>query len=246
MVWPVIAAGISGVTSLIGGAMNRRAQQEANEQNAAIARENIALQKQFAQEGVRWKVEDAKAAGIHPLYALGAQTTSFSPVSVGAQPATGMGDAFAGMGQNLSRAINATRTSDERDEAFVTSTRALELEGKKLDNDIKRASLASAVRTATQAPNPALPGTAKDWEDMPKLTMGRGMYPTDPWFVNTDDMTKRYGEGADWWYGPQVMWADYKHNTGAPTWMPTFRPGSWLHRTFGDSFDKRFGAWKGR
>lgn len=30
-----------------------------------------AIQREFAQQGIRWKVEDAKAAGLHPLYALG-------------------------------------------------------------------------------------------------------------------------------------------------------------------------------
>ena len=44
------------------------------------ADKNIKYQKQFAQHGIRWKVEDAKAAGLHPLYALGANTHSFTPV----------------------------------------------------------------------------------------------------------------------------------------------------------------------
>lgn len=240
MIGDIISAG----ANLIGGFMGRQSAREANAANERIAQQNIALQKQFAQEGIRWKVEDAKAAGIHPLYALGAQTSSFSPVSVGAVADSSMPNAMAAMGQNLGRAVNATRTSSERDQAFIDSTRALDLEGKKLDNDIKRASLASAVRTATQAANPPMPGgpvpIAKEVEDAPRMHMGRGMINLDRYWTNTDDATNRWGESADWWYGPQVMWADYKANYGAPKWMPTFRPGSWLHRTFGDSFDSRF------
>lgn len=40
--------------------------------DSKTAKENIKLQKQFAQTGIQWKVADAKKAGIHPVYALGA------------------------------------------------------------------------------------------------------------------------------------------------------------------------------
>lgn len=40
---------------------------------------NAALQREFAQHGIQWKVADAQAAGVHPLYALGGGTPSFSP-----------------------------------------------------------------------------------------------------------------------------------------------------------------------
>lgn len=43
----------------------------------------LAYQKEFAQHGLRWRVEDAKAAGLHPLSALGAQgLPAYSPVGV--------------------------------------------------------------------------------------------------------------------------------------------------------------------
>lgn len=51
---------------------------------------NADLQKTFAKMGVQWRVNDAKKAGIHPLAALGAQTFSGSPISVG-QPQAGGG-----------------------------------------------------------------------------------------------------------------------------------------------------------
>lgn len=72
-----------------------------NAQN--IANQNIALQKEFAQSGIQWKVEDAKKAGIHPLFALGANTHSFSPVSVGSN----YQGAFSDMGADISRAIQS-------------------------------------------------------------------------------------------------------------------------------------------
>lgn len=38
------------------------------------------LQREFAQMGIQWRVQDAIAAGVSPLFALGAQTPSYQPV----------------------------------------------------------------------------------------------------------------------------------------------------------------------
>lgn len=70
---------------------------------AAANQANADLQREFAQHGIRWRVEDAKAAGIHPLYALGASGASAAPSFT-----------VEGAGQDLSRAIHATRTEPER------------------------------------------------------------------------------------------------------------------------------------
>lgn len=146
---------LGAAASVVGGMFSRDAQRDANAANAAAAQQNIKLQKQFAQEGIRWKVEDARAAGIHPLYALGASTNSFAPVSVGAVPESGLGAGIANAGQDLSRAINATRTGPERIEASAISK--LQMEGLALDNDIKRATYASAVQRLQQNQNPPIP-----------------------------------------------------------------------------------------
>lgn len=92
---PLIGAG----SSLLGGLMGSNSNKE-----------NYEAQREFAQYGIRWKVADAKAAGIHPLYALGANTVSFQPSYVG-DP---MGEAMGSMGQNLSRAFDAKKTIPER------------------------------------------------------------------------------------------------------------------------------------
>lgn len=101
-----MAALIGGGASILGGLLNRSSQRDAGEANAA-------LQREFAQQGVRWKVADAKAAGIHPLYALGASTVGASPSFVGD---TGVGNALSSMGQDVSRAIMAGASARERQE----------------------------------------------------------------------------------------------------------------------------------
>lgn len=107
MDWGSIAGGgISALGSLVGGAVSAT-------NSRKVAAMNIKAQKEFAQNGIQWKVNDAKQAGIHPLAALGAQTTSFTPSYVG----DGMGEAIANMGQNLGRAVESTMNAKQRKDA---------------------------------------------------------------------------------------------------------------------------------
>lgn len=84
-----LGAGLSALGSLFGRREDRKAQEDANAQN-------VAYQREFAQHGVSWRVEDAKRAGLHPLFALGGSGAAFSP---SVQPVM--------TGQNLSRAAQA-------------------------------------------------------------------------------------------------------------------------------------------
>lgn len=114
------------------------------------ADKNIKMQKEFAQHGIRWKVEDAKAAGLHPLAALGAQTHSFSPIQVG--------DSWAQAGQDFGRAIDKTRTHPERSESNGVLGK-LAVERAQLENDVLRQQLVnSKLATVNQGgPQPAMP-----------------------------------------------------------------------------------------
>jgi len=103
---------IQAAGSLGGGAMSSKE-----------ARRNVRFQKQFAKKGIQWRVEDAKAAGVHPLYALGAQLPSFSPVQ------SGIGDSLAAAGQDIGRAVSARMNPVQR-EAIK-----LELQQKQADLD---------------------------------------------------------------------------------------------------------------
>lgn len=105
---PIILGGlISGGASLLGGIGNLLG---ANKDRKA--------QKEFAKYGVRWRVEDAKAAGIHPLAALGMQGMQYSPVY------SGIGSSLSEAGQNVGRAVAAQMTAPER-EAQLLGLQAL-------------------------------------------------------------------------------------------------------------------------
>lgn len=103
------------------------------------ANKQIALQKQFAQNGIQWKVADAKAAGVHPLAALGASTTSYAPVSV---QTPDLGPAM----QSLGNAVH--KTADPADRAAIDLT----LEKAALENELLRTQINSARALRTQSP----------------------------------------------------------------------------------------------
>lgn len=138
---PVLGA----VGSIVGGLLGNDEAEEAREQQQDQFERNIALQREFAQQGIRWKVEDAKAAGLHPLAAIGMQGASYSPVSSNFVGSSAMD--LSSIGQNIGRAIDATRTPEETEEErknreFESQKRTLELEGIGLRNDYLRSQIA--------------------------------------------------------------------------------------------------------
>lgn len=189
---PIVSAG----ATLLGGKLSADANNKAARLNA-IAQANMAdrerefnhavyldardrderLQREFAQSGIQWRSADAKAAGIHPLAAMGAQTMSFSS-NVGAPqwnapkiaPYAGsnMGSALASAGQDIGRAIGATRTEVQRIEAVNKSVQDLSLQRMGLENEL----LASQIRKINQpATPPAFPSS------VPRLIPGQGNSP---------------------------------------------------------------------
>lgn len=163
LVGSLIGAG----SKLIGGSMSESSAD-------ARAAQNIAAQKDFAQHGVSWKVADAKSAGISPLAALGASTTSFSNV-VGGEGK--MGEAVSDMGQDISKAASAFGNREQKE--LLLKGAQLDLEGKKLDNDIKRSELASKMSNVVGRP-PSAPGPNAD-AMLPGQGNTKGGKFVDPW-----------------------------------------------------------------
>jgi hypothetical protein len=76
--------------SILGGIGADKAADKYAAATKAANLANIKYQREFAQHGIRWKVQDAIAAGIHPYYAMGAPTSSFNiPIQPTATPNTG-------------------------------------------------------------------------------------------------------------------------------------------------------------
>lgn len=142
---------LSAGTKIIGGIIGRNDQKDANERAEAAAAANRQLQLDFAQNAIQWKVNDAKLAGVHPLYALGAQTTSFNPVSVGHVGGSPLGEAIGSMGQDISRAVSAGSTKDQRQGAAVAAANALTLERGKLENELLKTRILTEQAKLTPA-----------------------------------------------------------------------------------------------
>jgi len=133
----MLGAIIGAASNLVGGLLGSR--EKAKDRRA---------QEHFARTGIQWKVEDAKKAGVHPLYALGAQTHSFAPVSTGS---VDLSNTVPAAGQDISRAIHATSPAQTRFDAYETMARKLSLEKASLENDYLRSQIAKVTQTLTPA-----------------------------------------------------------------------------------------------
>lgn len=161
----------SAVGSIAGGLMGLQSSRESQANANQLNQLNYEHQKEFAQNGIRWKVADAKAAGLHPLAALGTQTAMYTPsASVGDSADYSF---LADAGQGIGRAIDAKQTRAERihNQQIQDKLTAQQIESRDLDMEYKRTliqaqkqdmvlrlakSAEQALRTQQQVP--ALPG----------------------------------------------------------------------------------------
>lgn len=129
----ILGAGLGAVGSILGGRKARKSQEK-------MMQQQLQYQREFAQNGISWRVADAKRAGLHPLYALGGSGATYSPMStVGTD--SGMSDAFSKVGQ----AISNRQTSEEK------AMSGLRLENAKLNNDLLKAQINNINRETSLA-----------------------------------------------------------------------------------------------
>ncbi len=175
MVWGLIGgAAIGAAASLLGGSQEKSAQDKATRLQIEQQKLDRDYQKEFAQSGIQWRTEDARSAGIHPLYSLGANLPTYSPVSSNIQASSGMARGLSRAGQDIGRAVSAAASKPERaDQALL----ALQLERASLENDLLRVNIQkSQIGPAFPSVNPGLGGAMPGQGDMPRVQndpMGR-------------------------------------------------------------------------
>lgn len=148
--WGTVAQVFGGVGgSLLGADAQRKSDTKAREQQQRQFDENIRQQREFAQMGVQWRVQDAVSAGLHPLAGLGMSGSSFTPGQTPDTRSFSEYDHYRNIGQDLGRAISSTRTKEER--AFEQA----KLENAFLQNDLLRAQ----ISTISNASNPGFPSS---------------------------------------------------------------------------------------
>lgn len=226
---PLAGAAISTFGNLFGASKSSDATREANAMALADKERDRELQREFAQSGIQWRVADAIKAGIHPLAALGGSGATYSPSAISISPDTSMGTALAASGQDISRAMNATRSQGQRDAAFTKSVQDLSLQKLGLENELLASQIAK-LRSSLNPPMPdnvgggpvgVLPGpgpvmTDAKPENAPNIQTPLGRLDVNPRMSNADSWTKRFGESElfETAIGLAIMFSDLAHNTG--------------------------------
>ncbi len=67
------------VGTILGGREDKKAEIRQNARSLESSQLDYERSKEFAQNQIQWRTEDAQEAGVHPLFAMGASTTSFQP-----------------------------------------------------------------------------------------------------------------------------------------------------------------------
>lgn len=120
--------------------------------------DNYDAQKEFAQQGLYWRVQDAKRAGLHPLAAIGSAGAAFSPSFQAGDAGIGSGvfdELMKDSGQNTIRAQRANQTDHQR-EMEALSIRRATLENQLLEGQITQL-WASVMGQPTNPPRPGGP-----------------------------------------------------------------------------------------
>lgn len=156
---------ISAGANILGGILGSNSSKKANEAAQRMADENIRQQREFAQHGLTWKIDDAfrNASRVHPIYSLGASGPTFSPVSANFTTDTALGTGIAAAGQDIGRAVNATATNKQRVDAFTVASQKLSLEKGALENELLRSELASKNARLRQVSSPPFPNNAAEY-----------------------------------------------------------------------------------
>ncbi len=157
----------SGMLGLAGNKNTNATNNAYNQAMMQLAREQFEYQKELNKNQITWRVEDAKKAGLHPMAALGLQSSSFSPVSSSFSPAQAPDYSFlANMGQSAGYAAMKAKDRQAQAEALKlvktqsllqTENMQLQNRGLELDNDYREWQLATAMAGGA---NQALNGPA--------------------------------------------------------------------------------------
>ena len=158
----------TGIAGLIGNRKDKLAAE--NAANKSWQR-NYEAQKEFAQNSLSWRVQDAKRAGINPYAAIGGQTPGYTPQD--SSYTTGYQGA-------MSQAMN--KFSNALGQLEMANLRA-EVKGKEIDNNKKAlelvnaqlaANLGNTSRTLQNPYNKAHTDPVKDWDGFHIQTLGKG------------------------------------------------------------------------
>lgn len=153
-----VAGGLLGRS----GGVDLGAQQQFSMQQLQMQEQ---FQREMAQNSIQWRVNDAKAAGISPLAALGAPT--FSPTvsapgidyDASLPRSNGLGDSLGRAGANLGDAIGKSLTAQDKSALLYDQTiKQQQIKSNDMDIAIKGAQLARLNKLLQTPSAPSLTG----------------------------------------------------------------------------------------
>lgn len=183
---PLIGAAlIGGGSNLLGGGLSFLGAQNANAQNNALAwtqrfdqMNQFDQQMRFAREqfftgsfvDIQNRINAAKAFGVSPLAALGGASFSPTPIPVGTisggggnsvNEFAGMGTALGNIGQDISRAVAATRTDEEK-ALMAAQTANYARQAARTDAEVNMLNAQANYYNARAAGTPSFPAVVSD------------------------------------------------------------------------------------
>lgn len=199
----------SMVSGLIGGIHNRSDELSGREEQTR-QRE---LQQESLQHGVQWRVNDAKAAGIHPLFGLGANLPTFNPVTPVQSDtsfAQDIGRAVSSYA-NRGRQAKADALAMERHNAEIGVLRSEAARNDAVAEATVSSSLARAAQLANQikpTPNIIYPKGQVDSPQLERFRTPLGVIDANKRHVDAEEAERRYGDLAQEVFGLSNLISD--------------------------------------
>lgn len=143
----IIPAAISAAGSIGGGLLSSGGQAAANQQNAALAREQMAFQERMSNTAYQRSMADMRAAGLNPIlaYQKGGASTPGGALATMQNEAAPLGESFSKATTNAKEAAMATSQIGQIRSQTEANTAAAAL----ANQNEKKSSAETAVAGAT-------------------------------------------------------------------------------------------------
>lgn len=236
----IAVANLGGVMSFWGGLFSMIGGSVTAQKDRVAASKDRKEEMYLDATAIQRRVQDARAAGVHPLYALGAQVNSpvlsvgtpSSAVDSVARGAAEIGDAIS---ERSARAKLESQNDQAHEANLAESAARRRLLEAQADDYVMRTVLASEEARAIQRANAQqdivkVPAQAKEYET-PASSAGRKQFPgpfrpdgsswrTSP-TAQAQQMEDEYGEVTDFTYGPYRALNDWWwYNEGWKYFVP--------------------------
>lgn len=209
------AVGVAG--NLIGGAMSDRRSLKASRESWI---QNYNAQKEFAQNSILWRVQDAKRAGVNPNAVVGGQTVGYTPqdISQTQDYATGVSRASNAVADMLGQLQLATAKEDLKSKKIDNDMKSVDLLNKKIE-----ANMGQVPKTMTKVVDGSDSGTLQTFGDGTQVINPKNPSGVDEPFGFIQNIMQRFDRAAHA-ANAELNNADLALGVGGYSTIPRNRP----------------------